>query len=83
MGVCSRAFAAFSATCEAAGDEALHVGGAAADRDCRRASTSRKGSDVQAWPSTGTTSVWPDSTMPGTSAGPMVAQRLAFRPSSL
>ena len=42
-----------------------------------------QGSELQAWPSTGTTSVWPESTTPGRSDGPMVAQRLAFRPSSL
>ena len=32
-----------------------------------------KGSVAQSWPSTGTTSVWPDSMTPGTPAGPMVA----------
>ncbi len=42
-----------------------------------------KGSEVQGWPSTGTTSVWPDSTMPPSTIGPMVANRLVLVPSSL
>ncbi len=36
-------------------------------------STTVKGSVSQGWPSTGTTSVWPDSTMPPAMSGPMVA----------
>ena len=43
---------------------------------------SAKGSLVQAWPSTGTTSVWPESTMPPAISGPMVAKRLVFLPAS-
>src|SRR5882672_3420763 len=41
------------------------------------------GSVSQGWPSTGTTSVWPLSTTPSFTLGPMVAKRLAFLPSSL
>ena len=50
-------------------------------RPYRRPSASHgaNGSADQSWPSTGTTSVWPDRMMPGTSAGPMVAMRLALR----
>ena len=50
-------------------------------RPKRRSSraVSSKGSLVQGWPSTGTTSVWPDSTMPPAMAGPMVANRLVLR----
>ncbi len=44
------------------------------------------GSVSHGWPSTGTTSVWPDSTMPPCVALPSragsVANRLALRPSS-
>src|SRR5512138_2261625 len=39
-----------------------------------------KGSVVQSWSSTGTTSVWPESTIPPGSSGPMVAKRLALVP---
>ena len=46
-------------------------------------STSVNGSVSQAWPVTGTTSVWPDSAMPPTPAGPMVANRFAFCPSGV
>ena len=42
----------------------------------------RNGSFDQLWPSTGTTSVCPDNIIPGLSVGPIVAKRLAFRPSS-
>ena len=45
-------------------------------------STSVNGSVSHAWLVTGTTSVWPESAMPPTSAGPMVANRLAFCPSA-
>ena len=41
-------------------------------------SVSSKGLLVQGWPSTGTTSVWPESTMPPAMSGPMVAKRLVF-----
>src|SRR5512139_3338966 len=42
-----------------------------------------QGSVSHGWPSTGTTSVWPDSTTPSFTLGPTVAKRLAFLPSSL
>ncbi len=38
------------------------------------------GSVSQGWPSTGTTSVWPDSTSPGLRPGDSVANRLALPP---
>ena len=37
----------------------------------------------QFWPTTGTTSVWPESAMPPIAVGPMVANRLAFAPSAV
>ncbi len=40
----------------------------------------RNGSALQAWPSTGTTSTWPDSAMPPGPAGPIVACRFALVP---
>jgi hypothetical protein len=40
-----------------------------------------KGSEVQGWPSTGTTSVWPDSTTPPATAGPTLASRFDLSPS--
>ncbi len=53
-------------------------------RPTRRSSTSMacQGSESHGWPSTGTTSVWPDSTMPPSIGGPMVAKRFAFLPES-
>ena len=46
------------------------------------ASRMRNGSEDQSWSATGTTSLWPDSTMPPSSFGPMVANRLALLPIS-
>ena len=46
------------------------------------ARVSANGSRVQGWPSTGTTSVWPESMMPGASRGPRLAKRPALRPVS-
>jgi hypothetical protein len=45
-------------------------------------STPAQGSTLQDWPSTGTTSVCPDSTMPGRRGSPIVANRFAFALSS-
>ncbi|CFW29294.1 Uncharacterised protein [Bordetella pertussis] len=57
----------------------------AVPRPWRRPSFSvrQNGSVVHGCPSTGTTSVWPDSTMPARSRSPMVANRLALVPASL
>jgi len=41
-------------------------------------SVSVNGGRLQGCPSTGTTSVCPDSTIPGSSTGPMLANRLAL-----
>ena len=57
---------------EHAGEEALHVGGAAAV-ELAVALGDVNGSEVQRWPSTGTTSVWPESATPATPVGPTVA----------
>src|SRR6187551_3019007 len=46
-------------------------------------SVSVQGSVSHGWPSTGTTSLWPDRTTPSLTLGPTVANRLAFLPSSL
>ena len=53
-----------------------------APRPYRRSSTmvAVNGSVAQSCPSTGTTSVWPDSTMPPATSGPMVANKLALAP---
>ena len=53
-------------------------------RPCRRPARSarRKGSLVQSWPATGTTSVWPERTTPPATGGPTRARRLAFSPVS-
>src|ERR1700691_344457 len=55
-----------------------------APRANRRAprSCSRKGLEPHCWPSTGTTSVCPDSSTPPRSVGPMLAYRLALRPAA-
>ena len=41
-----------------------------------------KGLVSQCWPSTGTTSVWPESITPPSTLGPIVAKRLALGPLS-
>ena len=46
-----------------------------------RAARRAKGSLDQSWPSTGTTSVWPESITPPGSGGPMVAIKSDFAPS--
>ncbi len=43
----------------------------------------RNGSKDQSCPSTGTTSVWPESRNPGRSGGPIVANKFALRPISV
>ena len=45
-------------------------------------SVSTHGSLDHGWPSTGTTSVWPERTTPPSTAGPMVAIRLDLVPSA-
>ncbi|MCL6644354.1 MAG: YceI family protein [Dehalococcoidia bacterium] len=45
-------------------------------------STRTKGSLVQGCPSTGTTSVWPERTIPPSRSGPSAAKRFALRPAS-
>ena len=53
----------------------------AAPRPYRRPSRATQVEGIaQTWPSTGTTSVWPDSTSPAPSAGPTLANRLALVP---
>ena len=49
----------------------------------RRLSRSANGSPLQAWPSTGTTSVWPERTTPPSTCGPMVAISAALSPAAL
>ena len=67
---------------QADGIEALHVGRAApVEREPARRMAN--GSDVHAWPSTGTTSVWPESTTPPSRIGPMVAKIAALSPAAL
>ncbi len=38
------------------------------------------GSELQAWPSTGTVSTWPDKATPPADCGPTIAWMLAFSP---
>ena len=65
---------------ENASEEALHVAGAAAIELAVARASSVNGSLDQAWPSTGTQSLWPESPMPPSPCGPDGREQARLRP---